>query len=245
MSVICFYDTETDGVTDPRLVQLGMILDDRNGNTRAQIDIIIQPEGFEIPKEASDIHGIITEIAMAYGVPLKVALSIFNNTLRRADIVCGHNVSFDFRVMRREFAAINQACALDTMGNALTTVCTAELTKPICKLPPTPKMVKAGRLGFKTPKLTEAHSHFFGEDFQDSHSALADTMACRRIYYHLTALEALDQDHTGTRRYFYHPESDSLFTSDDGEEQNDGLVHEITEAQYNALRAQRQGEAHV
>lgn len=66
----CFFDTETAGLpknfsaptTDvdnwPRLVQLSWILTDE----RKEV-FIIRPDGFTIPEEASNVHGITTERA--------------------------------------------------------------------------------------------------------------------------------------------------------------------------------------
>ena len=57
------------------------------------------------------------------------------------------------------------------------------MTTPICKMPPTPKMLAAGFDKFKMPKLIEAHQHLFGEGFDKAHDAMADVMACKRIYF--------------------------------------------------------------
>ncbi len=68
-----FFDTETTGlpqnwkapVTDlnnwPRMIQIAWILCDDKGNRIESDDFIIKPENFEIPKDASTIHGISTE----------------------------------------------------------------------------------------------------------------------------------------------------------------------------------------
>ena len=77
-----FFDTETTGIpqnykapctdTDnwPRLVQLGWILTDANGQELGRGNRIVRPDGFEIPTAASDVHGITTERALAEGEPL-------------------------------------------------------------------------------------------------------------------------------------------------------------------------------
>ena len=36
---------------------------------------------------------------------------------------------------------------------------------------------------FKNPKLQEAYEHFFGEQFDNAHSAMADTKACMKVYW--------------------------------------------------------------
>ena len=74
-----FFDTETTGlpkrwnapVTDlenwPRLVQLAWIMYDDRGNMLESRDVIVKPEGFTIPPEASRVHGITTLVAREKG----------------------------------------------------------------------------------------------------------------------------------------------------------------------------------
>ena len=78
-----FFDTETTGlpkrwnapVTDlenwPRLVQLAWIMYDDRGNMLESRDVIVKPEGFTIPPEASRVHGITTLVAREKGEPLQ------------------------------------------------------------------------------------------------------------------------------------------------------------------------------
>ena len=82
--VYLFFDTETTGLPKKydapssdldnwscRLVQLPWIMKDENQTLLSQGDFIIKPEGFEIPKESSNVHGITTEIALEKGKDLK------------------------------------------------------------------------------------------------------------------------------------------------------------------------------
>lgn len=75
--MITFFDTETTSKADfrsppdaphqPRLVQFAALLCDDAGEEVSSVSIIIKPNGFTIPEEASKIHGITTEIANARG----------------------------------------------------------------------------------------------------------------------------------------------------------------------------------
>ena len=84
-----FFDTETTGlprnwkapVTDldnwPRLVQLAWLVFDKDGNELAFADHIVRPDGFTIPKDASDVHRITTERALAEGEALLSVMEKF------------------------------------------------------------------------------------------------------------------------------------------------------------------------
>lgn len=63
------------------------------------------------------------------------------------------------------------------------TECTARLATPICALPPTEKMKAVGRFHHKTPNLGEAYRHFTGKELVNAHSAMADVLACRDVYF--------------------------------------------------------------
>jgi len=56
-----------------------------------------------------------------------------------------------------------------------------DAAKPLCRIPPTDKMMATGRKTFKTPNLAEAYRHFTGEEFADAHRALPDARAALAI----------------------------------------------------------------
>ena len=82
-----FFDTETTGlplnwnapVSDlnnwPRMIQVGYIIYDLEGNHIETKEYIIRPENFEIPEESSNIHGITTDKALAEGIELSIVLN--------------------------------------------------------------------------------------------------------------------------------------------------------------------------
>lgn len=198
---LCF-DVETTGLPlfsepseDPRqphIVQLGAILFDVNTREELQVlDAIIKPEGWTIPDDVAAIHGITTERALAEG---RLADDVLGEFLAmwKSDgglVRMGFNESFDARLVRIAlFRHFDQAAADNWktgLAHDVMKVCT-----PICKLPPTAKMVAARRGGqFKSPKLSEAYEHFFGEKLEGAHSALVDARATLRIHWHLEDLK--------------------------------------------------------
>ncbi|MGH1372944.1 MAG: 3'-5' exonuclease [Cellvibrionaceae bacterium] len=182
-----FYDTETTGLPDwkspsgsdsqPHLVQLAAILaDEDTRKVVASIDVIIRPDGWEIPQEVSEIHGITTEHAAAVGVPEKMAFEMLM-ALWGGNKRVAHNRTFDQRIIRIAAKRYAAEEVIDSWAEKDNHECSMLLSKPILQLPST------GRGGFKQPKLEEAYKHFTGKDLENAHTAMADTVACMEVYW--------------------------------------------------------------
>jgi DNA polymerase III subunit epsilon len=183
--VYLFFDTETTGlpknwkapVSDldnwPRMIQIAWILCDSGGNKIETEVHIIKPDGFIIPKGASDIHGITTEKANKEGVPLIEVLNKFNAAVSKSDFIIAHNISFDEKIMGAELLR------LDVRGDfqSTTKLCTMKSSTDYCKIP--------GNYGYKWPTLSELHIKLFGEDFEDAHDALVDISITEKCFWAL------------------------------------------------------------
>lgn len=186
-----FFDTETTGLPKdwkapasdvdcwPRLVQIAWIICDEKGEESKRRNLIIRPEGFEIPKEASDVHGITTKDAYERGSILPSVLWEIWSDIFEADIVIAHNMSFDERVLGAEFI---RAGYDDVIGKA-ETFCTLKSTIDFVKAPPK-------RYGqWKFPKLIELHQKLFGVGFDGAHDALIDVQATKNCFFELKEKE--------------------------------------------------------
>jgi len=183
-----FFDTETTGlprnwkapVTDlnnwPRMIQIAWILCDNNGNRIESDDFIIKPENFEIPIEASRVHGISTEKANNEGEDLAKVLSIFNELVERADFIVAHNISFDEKILGAELLRKR----IESNFSRKRKLCTMQSSTNYCKLP--------GPYGYKWPKLSELHIKLFGEDFEDAHDASVDINATEKCFWEMRKL---------------------------------------------------------
>lgn len=194
MRLALFYDTETTGLPlfnepseDPRqphLVQLAAAMVDVDSRkTVASMDVIVKPEGYEIPAEVSKIHGITTEHAAEVGVPEGMAVAMLLDLWASGKrIRVAHNEEFDARIVR---IALLRHATPETAERwkAGAAQCTARLSTPILKLPPTDRMRAAGRFHHKTPNLGEAYRHFTGQELQNAHTALADVQACMAVFF--------------------------------------------------------------
>ncbi len=186
---ICFcIDTETTGVPSrgevttspsyPHIVELaGLLVDDEDDREVASFSLVVRPDGWVIPDEAAAVHGITQARALRVGVPLLVAFGAYLNLRAVAEEIAGHNVAFDLGIVS---AAIHRMGRNPSRPGPDRVVCTAELGTPICRLPPTERMVEYGYGPYKKPTLGELHAFLFGEPHVDAHSALADCRATAR-----------------------------------------------------------------
>ncbi len=190
--ILLFYDTETTGLPDfrapseaehqPHIVQLAAaVVDAKTREVLSSIDLIVRPDGWSIPAAASSVHGITTEMASDVGIPEDIALRAFLELWRGRGVRVGHNESFDARIVR--IAMMRYALLGADQWKEGRAECTARLATPICKLPPTQRMLSVGRSHYKTANLTEAYRHFTGLDMENAHSAMADVRACMAVYF--------------------------------------------------------------
>ena len=163
----------------PRLVQLAWIVTDDEGNRLRSENLIIRPDGFEIPVETSNIHGITTERALKEGVALADAIESFRNDLKMADRIVGHNISFDKKIVGAELVRLGLKDELDGMKS----LCTMMASIDYCQLP--------GKYGFKYPRLQELYVKLFGREFEDAHNAMCDIDATEQCFWELCKMKLI------------------------------------------------------
>ncbi|MFD0796262.1 DNA polymerase III subunit alpha [Maribacter chungangensis] len=185
------FDTETTGLpkrwnapytdTDnwPRCIQIAWQLHGEMGQVIAHEDYLVRPDGFNIPYDAEQIHGISTELAAQEGIALTAVLEKFNAAMAKTKFIVGQNVGFDLNIMGAEFHRLGVANPLHDLP--VLDTCT-EHTAQLCQIP-------GGRGGkFKLPTLTELHQHLFGKPFGEAHNATADVEATTRCFLELVRL---------------------------------------------------------
>ena len=191
------FDTETTGLPKrwdaplsdsenwPRCIQIAWQIHDAKGEVIAHEDYLIRPDGFTIPFDSEQVHGISTALAEEQGIPLEEVLEKFHTALNQVDYVVGHNVSFDRNIMGAEYLRSGLTDAL--AGKAVIDTCTEE-TASLCQLP-------GGRGGkFKLPTLSELYHFLFQESFEEAHNATADVEATSRAFLELLRQDQLHPD---------------------------------------------------
>lgn len=184
--IFLFLDTETSGLPKnynapmsdlqnwPRLIQLAIILSDDQGNLIYEDDFIIKPEGFSIPQEASNVHGITDQIALTRGINLKYALQRLIDTSRYVDYIVGHNIEFDMNILGAEFLRYGK------YQNPLIQpqkICTMKSTTNYCRI--------QSPYGLKWPSLEELYNKVFEREIQFAHNAKIDAQATFLCFWKL------------------------------------------------------------
>ena len=195
---ILFFDTETTGLpvdynaptSDtmnwPHMVQLSWIITDDYGNELKAENFIIQPCRWRIPLEATRIHGISQEHAMAVGIPIQKVLEKFMTDFDEAALVVCHNTSFDKAIVGCELERLHihdriaEKPEYDTMTE----------TTDFCRL-------KWSQYygSYKWPKLQELYYILFGRNFDSAHDASNDARATMECFWELVRIGEIRMFH--------------------------------------------------
>jgi len=192
-----FFDVETTGLPKnymapdndvnnwPRIVQIAWVVvgsesvDEYNAKS-----YVIKPDGFKIPKETSEIHGITHEYAMEFGCDLNEKLHEFNNDLSGVQYLVAHNLDFDKPVVSCEMFR----CGIipNIIDKNLFCTMKHEDIINLCKL----KQWGVYE-GYKWPKLSELFKELFGFEFGGQHDAKNDVVACAKCFFELKARDII------------------------------------------------------
>lgn len=188
---VLFFDTETTGLKfdnlpcthekQPMVIQLGLKLDGSNRREHARINLMARPQGWLMGDKAKEITGLDEEMATEFGIHFITMVEMFLDYVENADIIVAHNAGYDITVMRRAVFVYCEQTGQKYKDpfEGKTIICTMLAAMDIVKA--TPK--RYGK--WKWPNLTECMRFFFNEDHSMAHDALADVIACARVFYEL------------------------------------------------------------
>lgn len=178
------YDRYEDYLMDaPYLVQVAMLLYDKNLNKLSERNIILKPQGYSIPIESSRIHGITNSYAIDKGEDRIKVMEYIKRVYDTVNVIVGHNLTFDLEVIDNElFRERFYTCKMNDDGSctyykADRLIDTMKLGAEICKIPSSIRGEK-----YKWPTLDELYRKLFGKSFQGQHNALNDVKATYECY---------------------------------------------------------------
>jgi len=190
---ILIFDTETTGLIPkgcnykehfmefPYLVQIAW---EYEGELK---DFIIKPDGWVIPQESTEIHGISQEKAESEGQPLEIVLDLFLQDCFFAEKIVGHNMFFDTSIIKANLLragdqelyeiseeVLDKSKRIDTMWKSI----------KLCAL----KQKGSNRPKF--PTLEDLYWKLFEEEFP-AHDAREDVIATKRCFDELVKIDIL------------------------------------------------------
>lgn len=153
-----------------RLVQVAWNIYTKAGELIHKRDFLIYPDGFTIPKEASNVHGFTTEIALRDGVRLREALEQLAEDLLDTWLVVCHNMAFDYRIIAAELIRAGMSSTYTMWKNRLKHCTMLTNTLP----------------GERWPKLCNLYERLFGhQPVADLHKADEDIRVTADIFFKL------------------------------------------------------------
>lgn len=163
-----------------RAVSLSAARFSQRGRLIKTFDAIIRPNGFMIGEDSSAIHGITHERAMREGRPfVEVFWDFLDFIGPRTTTLVAHNAQFDVSVLQSEM--LRHGIPSVHIDN-LVFRCTLELYK---------------KRFMGTIKLTKLYEDIFGEQFDNAHNSLADSIACGKVYPYLIGQTERDLKNIG------------------------------------------------
>lgn len=147
----------------------------KDGDLHRKESYLVKPNGFNIPYSSSLIHGISNYDALEYGKSIEWVLDRFNNAAIQSDVIVGHNLDFDLKVIEAEFFRIKKTSPFDYRKQLIDTM---KESIHYCDL-------KNERNELKWPTLDELHKKLFGYLPTNNHDAEADVATTSKCFFEL------------------------------------------------------------
>lgn len=166
---ILFFDTETTGLHPGNICQLSYIIIDRDNIRSSNYFFKVD----YVEPGAQRIHGFSVEklLQLSNNKSFKDQFLLLKNDFDSADLLVGHNISFDLRFIISEYKKSGYNFTYND------TLCTMKYFTNICKIS------KQGGHGYKWPRLEELTSFFSIKD-KEILKTTEEIFKCENIGYH-------------------------------------------------------------
>lgn len=202
------FDTETTGLPPrpsilsqetlhlwPHIVQFSYVIYDSSCNHLAESkDYIIKiPEDITISEESCKLHKITKQMSMKKGVPIEKVLSEFFHHLKYVDVIIGHNIEFDLKMVQLELLRIIYEYPMTyrqsriyrnhlySITHLKDVYCTMKNSVSLCNIRVESKN-DPKKTYVKFPKLFELHQCLFHTTPSDLHNSLNDILVTLRCF---------------------------------------------------------------
>lgn len=178
------FDTETTGIIPkiiphiskcPHILQFSYIIYDLDKyKILEEYNRIIHiSKDIEISSDSISIHGINKEKTNKSRTNIINCLINFDKKIKNCDIVVGHNIDFDLKMVNIECYRNNMSPIFNENQSIL---CTMKEGIELCKI----EAVNSKGSYFKWPKLIELHEKLFKSRPSNLHDAYNDILICLR-----------------------------------------------------------------
>ena len=202
---VLIFDTETTGLPKskridkdslylwPYIVQFSYVIYNISENKiESKVDSIIKiPESIEISPECIQIHGITKEMSLSKGKSIKEILFTFVEDFDSCDLIVGHNISFDLRMVKVEILRLIKTLMYFEkryLDNFIDEFCDVPSIKVYCTMQSSIELCglkikdKNGNEYSKFPKLMELYSKLFDIQPKNLHNSFHDVLICLRCF---------------------------------------------------------------
>ena len=184
MPTYLFIDLETTGISPDksRIIELSYIYDDADKSVTYETLVIPSYEITADVNEALKINGISLKDAKDKGKPIDQVIHELLPFMKKSDHIIAHNAIFDKNFLISEAQRLTDgneiAKFIESKYKSGSFICTIQKARGLNLYK------KKGDL-----KLGNLYNALFGHEIIGSHRALADTQACRKIFYKLLEKE--------------------------------------------------------
>lgn len=204
---VLVFDTETTGLPQsriispdtlqlwPHIVQFSYVIYDTDANDIVvSMDNIIKVEEDVVISDGSiELHGITKEISQNKGCKISKTLNIFLKYLKSANVLVGHNIEFDIKMVKVELLRLIYSDMSDEksrkyknylydLSNFENIYCTMKSSIELCSIK---TLDKFGKEYNKYPKLIELHQKLFNSTPTNLHNSFNDILITLRCYIKL------------------------------------------------------------
>jgi len=176
-----YYDyTDFDKYDSSRIIEVGIIMTDDEGNTIKEYSSLAKPENFTGLKPIiTQLTGITDDDINSQGKPIYEVLAETRHYFEDTDtkLIISYNIGFDLNIFLSELHRVNQSWSKQTIIeiNNTNKECAMVLSKTVLKLD-------------RFPKLCNVHKQLFNEESNQDHRALSDTKMCKDVYLKLKSM---------------------------------------------------------
>ena len=165
----------------PRMIHLAWEHFDADSNIIKSQNILIKPDGYEIPYEGTAKHGVDHDEAVAKGLSVLEVLEKFSEAVKASEYVIAHNLTFNERIIGAEYIRQNLPNPLISSDN----YCLMREATYYCKIPS-----KTG--GYKWPSLSELFKKCFGTGYEGANHADQDVRAAAMCFFKLLEIDMIE-----------------------------------------------------